>query len=91
VLAACSGYVTSVTDDILMGTTVVLEHDGGYETTYANLQAKPPVAAGDRVSAGQILGAVGSTGAAEAAQGPHLHFSVTKNGDTMDPNEFLES
>ena len=39
VLAASSGTVRSVTDDTLMGTTVVLEHEGGYETTYANLQS----------------------------------------------------
>lgn len=38
-----------------MGTTVVLEHDNGYQTTYANLQAKPNVEAGDPVSAGQII------------------------------------
>lgn len=89
VMAACSGTVVSVTDDALMGTTVVLSHDGGYQTTYANLQAKPTVSEGDSVSAGQIIGAVGSTAAAESAQGPHLHFSVTKNGDAVDPNSFL--
>lgn len=37
VLAASAGAVLSVTDDPLMGTTVVLEHDNGYQTTYANL------------------------------------------------------
>ena len=57
VLAASAGAVLSVTDDPLMGTTVVLEHDNGYQTTYANLQAKPNVEAGDPVSAGQIIGA----------------------------------
>ena len=60
VLAASSGTVRSVTDDALMGTTVVLEHEGGYETTYANLQSKPTVETGDSVSAGQIIGAVGT-------------------------------
>jgi murein DD-endopeptidase MepM/ murein hydrolase activator NlpD len=91
VMAACSGTVLSVTDDALMGTTVVLSHDGGYQTTYSNLQAKPTVSEGDSVSAGQIIGAVGTTAAAESAQGPHLHFSVTKNGDAVDPDEFLNS
>lgn len=38
VLAACAGTVSSITDDPLMGTTVVIQHSGGYETTYANLQ-----------------------------------------------------
>ena len=44
VLAASSGTVLSVADDDLMGTTVVIAHDGGYETTYSNLQSVPTVA-----------------------------------------------
>lgn len=90
VLSASSGTVSSVTDDPLMGTTVVIRHDGGYETTYSNLQARPNVEAGEKVSAGQIIGAVGRTAAAEAAQGPHLHFSVSKDGQPVDPNEYLK-
>ena len=73
-----------------MGTTVVIRHDGGYQTTYSNLQARPNVEAGDSVSAGQIIGAVGRTAAAESAQGPHLHFSVTKDGVPVDPSEYLK-
>lgn len=90
VLSASSGTVASVTDDPLMGTTVTIRHDGGYETTYANLQARPNVEAGETVSAGQIIGAVGRTAAAESAQGPHLHFSVKKDGAPVDPNEYLK-
>ncbi|MCI9348648.1 MAG: peptidoglycan DD-metalloendopeptidase family protein [Oscillibacter sp.] len=89
VLAASSGTVSAVTDDPMMGTTVVIEHDGGYQTTYANLQDTPTVVSGDEVSAGQIIGAVGTTASAESAQSPHLHFSVSKNGTLMDPDEFL--
>jgi murein DD-endopeptidase MepM/ murein hydrolase activator NlpD len=74
----------------MMGTTVILSHGGGYETVYANLQSKPTVAKGEVVSAGQIIGAVGSTSIAEAAEGPHLHFSVTKGGELVDPQEFLK-
>lgn len=90
VLSASSGTVSSVIDDPLMGTTVTIRHDGGYETTYSNLQARPNVEAGETVSAGQIIGAVGRTAAAESAQGPHLHFSVTKDGQPVDPNEYLK-
>lgn len=89
VLAASAGTVLSVFDDDLLGTTVVLGHSGGYQTTYANLQAKPTVSVGDKVSAGQIIGAVGTTSITEAAEGPHLHFSVSKDGDIVDPDEYL--
>lgn len=90
VLAACAGTVMSVTEDALMGVTVTVEHAGGYETVYANLQANPEVEAGEAVSAGQVLGQVGSTAAAEAAQEAHLHFSVSKDGEPVDPGDFLK-
>lgn len=89
VLAAAAGTVLAVRDDALMGTTVVIDHGDGHQTTYANLQARPTVSRGDSVSAGQIIGAVGVTAAAESAEGPHLHFSVTRDGDVIDPEEFL--
>ena len=90
VLAATSGTVASVEDDPMMGTTVTIDHEGGYTTVYANLQAKPTVLPGDLVTAGQIIGAVGTTASAEAAQSPHLHFSVTRDGKAVDPSEFLK-
>lgn len=89
VLAASAGTVASVEDDPLMGTTVTIEHQGGYTTTYANLQGTPTVLPGDLVNAGQIIGAVGTTAAAESSQSPHLHFAVTKNGEAVDPDTFL--
>ncbi len=91
VLAATAGTVASVEDDPLMGTTVTIDHQGGYTTTYANLQAKPTVLPGDLVTAGQIIGAVGTTAAAEAAQSPHLHFAVSQDGEAVDPDAFLNS
>lgn len=89
VLAATAGTVASVEDDPLMGTTVVIDHQGGYTTTYSNLQATPTVLPGDLVTAGQIIGAVGTTASAESAQSPHLHFSVSQDGKPVNPEEFL--
>ncbi len=89
VIAACSGTVTQVVADDLMGTCVTIAHDGGYETTYANLQSVPTVGEGQYVSAGEVIGAVGATSLAEFASAPHLHFSVTKDGVPCDPAEFL--
>lgn len=89
VLAASSGTVRSVTDDALMGTTVVLEHEGGYETTYANLQSKPTVETGDSVSAGQIIALSAPPPAAESGA-PHLHFAVSRDGKAVDPRAYLE-
>ena len=90
VKTAAAGTVVSVRSDELMGTTVVIDHPGGYTTTYASLQENPPVLAGDKVSAGDIIGCVGSTAAAESGMGPHLHFSVSKDGAVIDPSEYVK-
>lgn len=74
-----------------MGTTVVVEHQDGYVTTYASLQPETSVLAGDSVNAGTIIGAVGNTSLTEAGLGAHLHFSVTKDGQSIDPLTFLPS
>ena len=89
VCAAASGTVLDVRDDDLMGATVVISHEGGLETVYANLQALPAVETGDYVTAGQVIGAVGRTALSEAAQGAHLHFSVTRDGAFVDPAAYL--
>lgn len=89
VKTAASGTVISVKNDELMGTTVVIEHAGGYTTTYSSLQENPPVSEGQRVSAGDIIGVVGNTAAAESNMGAHLHFSVSKDGQVIDPSEYV--
>lgn len=89
VLAACSGTVTSVREDDMLGTLVTIAHDGGFETTYANLRSSPGVSEGQYVSAGEVIGAVGSSAIAEISVPAHLHFSVKQDGAPCDPNEFL--
>ncbi len=89
VFAACAGTVIDVRDDDLMGTTVVLSHDDGFDTIYANLQTEPTVEVGDLVAAGQVIGSVGHTALGEASEPSHLHFGVTKDGEFVDPMAFL--
>ena len=89
VRTAASGTVLSVKDDELMGTTVVIQHDGGYATQYSSLQENTPVAQGQTVAAGEVIGYVGSTSAAESRMGPHLHFSVSRDGAVIDPHDYV--
>ena len=90
VLAACSGIVTAIAQDDLLGTCVTITHDGGYESTYANLQSVPSVGEGQYVSAGQVIGSVGTTALSEASGAAHLHFAVKHDGVSIDPKEFLK-
>jgi len=89
VLAACGGQVVAVVSDTMYGTTVIIKHSDGVESIYSNLASKPTVYEGDTVTAGQVIGGVGDTAICESAIGTHLHFSMRRDGDSIDPAEYL--
>lgn len=91
VSAAADGVVLAVYDDDLLGRTVTVRHAGGWVTHYSNLEEEADVMAGDRVTAGQVLGRVGSTALLEIGQEPHLHFAVYRNNVPKDPEDFLNN
>lgn len=65
------------------GNTLKIKHNSTYTTAYLHLQKfASGIAVGTRVSQGQVIGYVGSTG---ASTGPHLDFRVWKNGTPVDP------
>ena len=90
VVAAADGQVYTVYEDDELGMTVVIRHEGGYTTKYASLAADVSVSAGQPVSMGQPIGAVGTTALMENALGDHVHFCVTKDDQSVDPMTFLE-
>ena len=84
--AAADGIVTVASTDVgHYGTAVFIDHQNGYITHYGHL-SKILVRVGQRVKAGQIIAKSGATG---RATGPHLHFTVKKNGVSLDPLKFL--
>ncbi|WP_068070647.1 M23 family metallopeptidase [Novosphingobium lentum] len=64
------------------GNYVRLEHSGGLGTGYGHM-SRIAVSPGARVSRGQVIGYVGSTG---LSTGPHLHYELYRDGRTVDPN-----
>ena len=89
VVAAADGVVYTTYTDDMMGTTVVIRHDGGYTTQYASLAEELKVSSGDQVAVGQVIGCVGETALIETNLGPHVHFSVLCNDESVDPADFL--
>ena len=90
VVAAADGEVYTVYEDDTMGTTVVIRHPGGYTTRYCSLAAEVAVSAGQPVTMGQPIGAVGTTALMENALGDHVHFSVMKDDEPVDPMSFVQ-
>ena len=89
VTAAHAGRVESVLRHNLLGTVVVVSHEDGFTTVYANLEENPAVNPGDWVEAGSVIGTVGSSALSEVGEESHLHFAVRLNGVDRDPLEYL--
>ena len=67
------------------GQQILLNHEFGYQTRYAHLD-KILVKPGDRVTRGQLIGEVGSTG---GSTGPHLHYEVIYLGRYVNPVNYF--
>ncbi len=68
------------------GNCVVIDHGNGFKTLYGHMRNRPAVWVGERVSRGQYLGPMGSTG---NSTGPHVHFAIYYNGILRDPLNYL--
>ncbi len=90
VCAAADGTVYTIFNDDSMGTTIVIRHEDGYVTTYSSLSEQVNVKVGDKVVLGQAIGTVGCSALLETALGDHLHFAVTCDGVSVDPETFFE-
>lgn len=90
VQAAEDGIVKSIKNDPRYGLTVVISHQDGFETVYANLLSSEFVKEGDKIKKGQSIGTVGNTGVFESADEPHLHFEMLKDSAQVDPSIYLK-
>jgi len=67
------------------GYYIIIDHGNGIQTLYAH-NSKLIVERGDRVSKGDVIAAIGSTG---RSTGPHVHFEVRLNGNRVNPLDYL--
>ena len=85
VVAAGAGIVRFVGWKFGYGRLIIIEHDAGVETSYSHLSAAV-VGLGQRVTPGQVIGRIGSSG---WSTGPHLFFEVRRHGVPLDPARYL--
>ncbi|MCP3032164.1 peptidoglycan DD-metalloendopeptidase family protein [Halobacillus sp. A1] len=83
--AADHGKVIEAGKDGAYGNKVVIDHNNGYETTYAHLESID-VNEGDTVEKGSSLGDMGTTG---RSTGVHLHFEIHKDGSLENPLDHI--
>jgi len=86
VRSVASGVVTWAGPRAAYGNTVEIDHGNGFITRYAH-NKELTVRAGDQVTAGQTIAALGSTG---RVSGPHVHFEVIKDGARINPAKFVK-
>lgn len=85
IYASRGGEVTTATYDGSCGNYVTVNHGDGFSSSYLHM-SDYVVSVGQWVNQGELIGYVGSTG---ASTGPHLHFSVYKDGSTVDPSDYV--
>lgn len=86
ILAAASGTITYSGTSPVFGYYVIINHGNGYQSLYGHM-SKILAKKGQWVSQGTRIGLVGSTG---YSTGPHLHFTVFKNGKLVDPLSLIK-
>jgi murein DD-endopeptidase MepM/ murein hydrolase activator NlpD len=87
ITAAMAGKVGAVGFNPNYGRFVIINHPGtGYQTLYGHLD-KILVSKGENVKQGEPIGKLGDTG---YSTGPHLHFSIFKNNEPVDPLRYLK-
>jgi len=84
--AALDGKVLKIGYSHVYGKYIILKHDMSFQTLYGHLK-KVTVDTGMHITQGKKIGEMGNTG---YSTGTHLHFSIYKNGDTVNPLKYLK-
>ena len=85
IYATRTGRVTIASYSNSAGNYVSINHGDGFSSIYMHM-LRSVVSSGQAVSAGQLIGYVGSTG---ISTGPHLHFGISKNGVYVNPAAYI--
>lgn len=93
VRAAYSGTIISITQDLLHGGKVVIDHGNGLKTVYLSIDVNANLKVGSTVKAGEVIGTVSApadTMGREYNEGAHLHFEMLENDKNINPTVYLD-
>lgn len=93
VAAAYDGTVAEITDTLLDGGCIVIDHGDGLQTVYSSVDVSSDLKTGDKVSQGDIIGTLSASAdvmGKEYNEGSHLHFEIRKDGKAVDPASYLD-
>lgn len=89
VVAAAEGEVKSIETNAQTGTTLTMDIGSGYEVVYGQLK-DVCVAEGYRISEGDVIGCVSEPTKYYSVEGPNLYFQLLKDGEPVNPLEYLD-
>ncbi len=89
IAASAAGIVTNIEDTAQTGTTVTLDMGNGYSAVYGQL-TDVPVSVGDYIASGETIGTLNEPTKYYSVEGPNLYFEILKDGEPVDPMNFME-
>lgn len=89
VYSVLDGVVTNIQDSYEFGTVVTVTHSDGFVSVYSSLDSELDVELSDSVSKGSKIGDMAQTASNEQKAGKHLHFELYKDGQKVDPSNYL--
>lgn len=89
ITASAAGIVTNIEETAQTGTTVTLDMGNGYTAVYGQL-TDVPLSTGDYVNAGEMIGTLNEPTKYYSVEGPNLYFEILKDGEPVDPMNFME-
>ncbi len=90
VYSVLDGKVLSVEYDFLEGYVVKVEHSDGFISEYGSLSENVLVKQGDEIKKGDQIGKASTTASNSSSYGNHTEFSLYKDNEKIDPNNYLE-
>lgn len=89
ITASAAGIVTNIEETAQTGTTVSLDMGNGYTAVYGQL-TDVPLSTGDYVNVGEMIGNLSEPTKYYSVEGPNLYFEILKDGEPVDPMNFME-